>query len=686
MPPATLRPAALVLDGALAHPSVHRTLLARLTAAGLAPTYRRFDPRLGDEDVERNELIVWLAHRVRGSRGSLAVEAAEVDRAARFVERGGKLVLGVLPGGAVEGAEGRAFQAVLDRLGVAIAIEPHEVVDLAPETSYPASLFRAPLFAPDPAHPAARGLPPLIVGERAAPLRVGPGATALLWSPPTSFLDELYGPPPTEPSALGRRAVAAVGAAGGRGGRVLVASRLLLDAGGTPITSSADPLLPDRLPSGALEGRERFLRALIGEVVWGARAPGSEPPRPGPRTAAHSLPLRGGGPGSSPSGAAPVSLGAAARPGRCGAWRPGEAWIETEGLKAGWGYLDRPAAEVEALLRRLPASGLNALWGPAPWAGLAWPARDPAAAAAARARVERVESALRGTRVRWLAGIEVPGRDTVLDAYPGAVSIGGRRVAVPSLVDARFWKEQIVPQVRALAARAGEGSPLAGVILDLEMYGRPVPYYGDAFDFGDSPFLAFLDEAVRDGAVAGEARRLPASARGDWLLAAGRLAAYYAWLERRAEGIGRGLREALDEAAPPGRDLVLGFYAVNVLSSWFYRGLWRGASAGGRPVLLLTFQVTAGADLAEREADGTCAGHALAVLLGLVGRDGLAPVLARAGRDHDGFWLNRITTLVAPPALFEAVEVPVGVEGEAGWRWIVEGVAAFDRARADRRR
>ncbi len=687
LPPAVApRPAALVLDGALAHPSVHRSLLARLAAAGLDPTYRRFDPRLGDEDVDRHEVVVWLAHRVRGSQGSLAVQAAEVDLAARFVERGGKLILGVLPGSAVEGAEGRAFQAVLDRLGVPIVIEPHEVVDLAPEVSYPAALFRAALLAPDPGHLTGWGLPPLIVGERAAPLRVGPRATALLWSPPTSFLDRLYGPTPTDPSALGRRVVTAVGAAGNRGGRVLVTSRLLLDAGGTPIMASADPLLPDRLPPGALEGRERFLRALLEEFVWGAGVGERGAGAAGPGSGLRRVP----GEDTAP---APVSTGATV-PGRCGAWRPGEAWVEQEGLKAGWGYVDRPDAEVEALLRRLPASGLNALWGPARWGGLAWPARDPAAAAAARVRLARVESGLGGTGVRWLAGIDVPGQDANLDAYPRAVAIGGREVALPSPVDARFWDEQIVPQIQALAARAGKGSPLAGVLLDLEMYGRPVLYYGDAFDFGDGPFLAFLDEAAGAGSVPGSdrpvpgslagheaARRLQAGARGDWLLATGQLPAYYAWLGRQAEAIGRRLRAALDAAAPPGRDLVLGFYAVGLLPAWFYQGLWRGASAGGRPVLLFTFQVTARAELGEREAEGICARHALAALLGLVGRDGLAPVLARAGREHDGFWLNRITTLVAPPALFEAVETPVGVEGEAAWHWIADGVKAYVEAR-----
>ncbi len=252
-PPSPSRPAALVLDGALAHPSVHRTLLARLEAAGLKPVYRRYDPRLGEDDLGRYGTVVWLAGGLRGSRGSLAVQAAEIDRAVRLVEQGGRLVLGVVPGHHM--TEQGAFQAILDRLGVPIEIGPHEVVDLDPQSSYPGSLFRAPLFAPDPAHPAGRGLPPWIVGERSAPLRVGPGASALLWTSPAAFFDRIYGPPPTDPAALGRWAVVAEGAAGDRGGRVLVASRFLLDAGGAHHAAAATPILPEQLLPGALEGR-----------------------------------------------------------------------------------------------------------------------------------------------------------------------------------------------------------------------------------------------------------------------------------------------------------------------------------------------------------------------------------------------------------------------------------------------
>jgi hypothetical protein len=638
---------------------VHRALVARLAAAGLEPVYRRYDPRLGEADVERHRVIVWLGGRIRGSRGSLAVTRAEVDRAVRFVRGGGRLVLGVMPIGGAAGAEARAFQAILDRLGIPIAIEPHDVVDLSPDGSYPAGLFRAPLFAPDPGHPAAAGLPPRIAGERSAALGVGPGATAALWTLPTAFLDRIYGPPPAEPAAFGRRAVVAEGSVAGDGGRVLVASRLLLDAGGAHLVASAEPLLPERLPAGALDGRERFLAQLLREF-----AGGSSPGR---------------------AAAAPAGTGTEAR---CGAWRPGEAWVEREGLRVGWGYVDRPEAELDALLARLPGSGLNALWGPADsWRGLAWPARSPAAAAAAEAWIRRVDAGLRGTPVRWLAGVNMPA-DATLAPYGKAVSIGGLEIALPSPVDLRFWDEQIVPQLLALAARAADVPLLAGVILDLEMYGRPVLYYGDAFDFGDAPFFAFLDDPLGGAALAAAerdaARRLPADARGDWLLETGRLPRYYAWLERRAEEVGRRLRAALDTAAPSGRDLVLGFYAAGILRSWFYQGLWRGASAGGRPVLLLTFEVDAGADLREAAAGGLCTRHATAALLGLVGQDGLAEVLARAGRRHDGFWLNRITTLVAPPGLYEEVEVPAGVSGDAAWAWIADAVKGYVEARRGR--
>jgi hypothetical protein len=334
------------------------------------------------------------------------------------------------------------------------------------------------------------------------------------------------------------------------------------------------------------------------------------------------------------------------------------------------------------LFAGLPASGVNVLWGPAVrwWGALAEPGRDPALADAARQGVARVVGALGGTPVRWLAGVNVPG-DVDLAPYPKAVSLGGREIDAPSPVAPGFWEQGIVPRLTAAAAAGG---PLAGVVLDLEMYGRPVLYWRDAFDFGDGPFRAFLDGAGGEAAAREAASRLPAAARADWLLAGGRLDDYFAFLEARAEAIGRRLREALDVAGQ-GRDLVLGFYAVGIMPHWFYRGLFRGASAGGRPVLLLTFQTEVGADIARAAGEGTCLYHAQAALLGLVGEDGLAPALARAARAHDGFWLNRVTHLVAsgPVAPHDAVEVPAR-RGEAGWAWVRAAVEAYEAARASR--
>jgi hypothetical protein len=647
-----------VLDGTLAGPAAHRALLARLAGAGLSPLYRRFDPRLTEADLVRFPVIVWLGGRVRGTAGSLAVSPDEVERAVRFVREGGRLVLGVPRGPAVGGAEGRAMQAVLDRLGVAVSVAPHEVVDLDPAASYAAALMRAPLFAPDPEHPLTRGLPARIVGARSAPLEVGPTASALLRTLPTAFLDRLYGPPPAGSEGRGARAVAASARLGDRGGRVFVLPRDLLGVGGSLAGATFEPLLPERLPPGALEGRERFLEALLRDAAEGL---GAAAPAGRPRPAVDP-------------GRARRARDAACRP------RVGERWLVDEGVRAGWGYVDRAEPELAALLGRLPASGLNVLWGPAEWDVV--PDSGPARfAARARDRARRIDGALRGTPVRWLAGIHFPGAGFDPARYAEATAIGGARVGLPSPVDDRFWEEVVLPRLSAVAREATEAPALAGLVIDLEMYHQPILYYGDAFEFGDAAFGGFLDEAALAEGEHGAARRLRPAERGDWLLATARLPAYYRFLERRAERIGRRLREALDKGAP-GRDLVLGFYAVGVLPSWLYRGLWRGASAGGRPVLLLTFQTDVAADLEEAAWAGACLRHALAALLGLAADEGLAPLLARAAREHDGFWLNRVTTLVAPPAAaFEAIEAPGGRAGDAAWSWVRDGVEAYRRAR-----
>jgi len=133
--------------------------------------------------------------------------------------------------------------------------------------------------------------------------------------------------------------------------------------------------------------------------------------------------------------------------------------------------------------------------------------------------------------------------------------------------------------------------------------------------------------------------------------------------------MGRELRHAVHSVHP---QLILGCYSAGILHRWFYRGLWRGMSDPERPVLLFTFQRDVDVDLAELRAQGIHALHVRGLLMGMMSREDYVPLFQDALKRHAGYWLNRLTSLVARTG-FYPVESPQGMN--AGEAWEVIGQA-----------
>ncbi len=650
-------PKALVVDYEMNPPVVISRLLDDLKLAGFQPAYRPFYPHITRKDLKESALLVVLSGDGPGYPGpGMSVHALRPLE--DFVRSGGALVLGPLSGGAAdEGGdqERYLFNLLLHRLGIGIRIQDDRATGEG--ESFRGPLYELPLATAAPwlpwvTHPGKR-----VVTDRSPSLKIlGGGAEVLLRANPGSS----QGAGPSWSAGI---PLVAVGRAGG--GVVAVAGRYLLTWGGGNAKEPTAPLLPLAEEENALRD---FLRGLFaamrdgqglrGEPSLGGEAMPAPVEPPGLRM--HGDPL----PEKPPDGVEEVCV-----------WRPGSdpasaildpryEWIRGQGVRAGWSYIDGDPYEVARLIREMDRNGLNLLWGVAHPQLLLSPKGTEDARANLVSRWEEVAARLAGSRVRWFVGMEYPGRYSTEKEMTRAIGAEGRAWPIPSPWDMEAWRKQVVKPALLLAQWSTSHPEVAGIILDLEMYGRRPLFFSQGVDYGDGPFLSFL-KGVEEK-VTEQGRRLPPGERFSWLREGGLLRDYLLFMERRSEEMGRELRDAIRAIHP---HLILGCYSAGILHRWFYRGLWRGMSEPKRPILLFTFQRDADTDLAQLRAEGVHALHVRGLLMGMMNREDYVELFRDSLARHAGYWLNRVTSLVAKTG-FYPIESPRGMRAEEAWEAI----------------
>jgi hypothetical protein len=655
-------PKALVVDYQLNPPPVLARLLQDLRDGGFDPLYRPFYPQITRRDLRDASLVVLLSGDGPGYPGT-GMSAAALGPLEAFVRRGGALVLGPLPGSGEDGGgdhERHLFNLLLNRLGIPIQIEDNWVYD--DENRYAAPLYDAPFAVPSRGHPMTRDLPARMVTDRSPALRVGPGVEVLAHSFASAF-------PQGDCSRRGVMPLMAVGRAGD--GVAVVAGRYMLTWGGGNTKEPGAPLRPLPEEEGALRD---LLRRLMAFLAAGPRdLPRTSPQEPLP-VPPPGFPVRDEAvPEAPPKGTDAVKEWAPAPPSPRTQWDAPYAWIAREGIRSGWAHIDKEPEELQRLAQGLQASAMNALWGVAFPQLLLRHRGNREARARLLTAWEAVGKGLKGSPVRWFMGMEYPGRYAAMEAMPRAMGAEGRGWDIPSPWDHETWRREVIRSATLAAQWARGYRAVAGIVLDLEMYGRRPLFFSQGVDFGDGPFRAFLEDRSEEESEEGEGLR--PEARFPWLRDKGLLADYYAFLERRAEALGRELRLAVREVHP---DLIVGCYAAGILHRWFYRGLWRGLSEPDRPVILFTFQRDADLDLTALHEAGVHAIHVRGLLMGQMEPEEYRPLFADALARHGGYWLNRLTSLVARQGFYPN-EAPRGMSQEDAWKTIAHANRAARR-------
>lgn len=636
----------LIVDYALSSEAVVEGVAYHYARAGCTVDFRPGYPNLVRADLSTYRVIALLAGRTPDFP-SARMSAEEAEAAARFVRRGGALILAPnLEGG--EGAHERGlYNHLLDELGIPIEICDAAIED--PDCAYPACMGDRPLYAPVPGHPAAAGAPDRIVLERSTPLRAGDGADVVATTLDTARPD-------------GRMPVVALGRAGK--GWVLVAGRYVLNATGIPLRLSGEPLVhPEWLEETEpfLTGLARHLVRLVdGRTEW---CPGNPCPIP----LQGDLPAAGAGFSRAPvldrvpDGVRTIELA------------PPElmandfdrdlarhyedlpvdrlyGWIRRDGVRASWGRTvdpDPAAFDREAVLdvgRALSDCGVNLFWGISNCQAMAGPGYSAAEREAVAQRWDWTAEALEGTDVKWYPTLDYR---YFRDEETRCLGAQGQVLEAPSPVDLEFWWRGWRDPLCAIAEYSLAHKCIGGIALDVELYAHPPAYnYYSGYGF-DDPCFEFATDRLRDWGDAGmmaEAGDLPQAERYDWLRVHGLLDPYFRTLSAEVE---RACREVRDAAWAINPDLLFASYIFTTPCNWFDLGLYRGFSSPERPVVLMTFNIQSGRMLQHLRRDRVYAYHASVALLGMIGPGEHETVFANAFRLGHGYWMNNINALLA---------------------------------------
>ena len=120
---------------------------------------------------------------------------------------------------------------------------------------------------------------------------------------------------------------------------------------------------------------------------------------------------------------------------------------------------------------------------------------------------------------------------------------------------------------------------------------------------------------------------------------------YFHILEAEAKRLGNELRTFVRNKIPKA---IIGCYAPNISTDWFYKGIYKGLSKPENPILLLTFNSEFYAHKDWLTSHRVQAKHASVLMLSKIrSKDDFTWVDYILQR-HDGIWFNRFSRMAEP--------------------------------------
>lgn len=230
----------------------------------------------------------------------------------------------------------------------------------------------------------------------------------------------------------------------------------------------------------------------------------------------------------------------------------------------------------------------------------------------------------------------------------------------PSPTDPAAWRKMVVDEaLRAHRQSLADGVPIAGVAIDLEMYGAKfMEVYTNACTFDDPTYQAFWKSIGRQADL-----QVAPEKRLDYLAEQGLLQEYYRYLEGVIEPIARDIEKEIHQEAP---DLLIGF--LQYLDNWFYRGFIRGLGTARMPVIAFSENTYYGYNYdADYEYDHFKQNNQHALYVPgfwprTIHPKSLGPQIYAAGVESDGYWLFGYDQ--TSPANADATDAAIRAAGE----------------------
>ncbi|MFA6527334.1 MAG: hypothetical protein WCT20_02830, partial [Candidatus Babeliales bacterium] len=186
-----------------------------------------------------------------------------------------------------------------------------------------------------------------------------------------------------------------------------------------------------------------------------------------------------------------------------------------------------------------------------------------------------------------------------------------------------------------------------GVVLDLEMYCRKkTGTFLSTMGFDGYSFNRFIKSV----------QTLPVHDRGLYLMNNKKTHAYYHFLERQADDLGKDLYGFFHRTIP---GCAIMCYTPNILVSWFYKGLFKGLSSNNSPLHLMTFNSEFKAHRPWFKKNNINVRHDSVLLLSKITTLKDTQQMGNILKRHHGIWLNRFSRCAEPKSKdWTAIEQP----------------------------
>lgn len=214
---------------------------------------------------------------------------------------------------------------------------------------------------------------------------------------------------------------------------------------------------------------------------------------------------------------------------------------------------------------------------------------------------------------------------------------------IPCATDMTFWNQEIIQPLSMFVNEwkqptVNNGLQLAGIVLDLEMYGRKTTgNFTQTMGFDEITLRQFL-----------KSRKLSGSAHdvhtcANLLMHHGLTQQYYSFLEKEAYKTGARLARTVRNLIP---DALIACYTPIILVDWFYKGLYKGVSDNKHPLNLCTFNFEFNAHKQWFDYNKIPVHHLCVLLLSKIKKDKDFGWVDTILKHHHGIWFNRFSRMV----------------------------------------